>query len=499
MERVNGPVLVLGLVSALGCAGRAPPVRIIEAPPPALAPVEPRPSGLTLVLSTNLSGELAPEDFRRGGLGALEGRVARVPEPKLVLDNGDAFFGSATSNVLDGRPVIEAYERMGVRVVNLGNHEFDLGRDFLRKLAGSAGFELLAGSVVAEPPIGPGWTVIERGGFRVGVIGLQSPDLGLQTRARHVEGLRFRKLKAAWSRSAEAARAAGAELLVVLVHEEPARVRLFMSRHSLSADLVVASDGQPGFQTRVGGVPLVQPGGRGRSVALARVVRDRGKARIDRVWLDAAPLDADATLHPALARDLAQAQARLDQVVGRTPRHLPVGDFHVSPLGHFVVDAWLEAVPQADVALLNPGALAKPLLEGQVTEGELRDALPYDDELVLVRLSGAQLAAGLEAAPIVGGFRWRYAQSRGGRKPSQLQHRDGWRIGPDRVVQVLMPEFMAEGGDGFPFGELPRRPTGVRFHEPVRHALAGFEASRGDLDEPRAEYLVPRRRQNILR
>ncbi len=425
--------------------------------------------------------------------------MARVPGPKLVVDNGDAFFGSSASNILQGRPVLEAFERMGVEVVNLGNHEFDLGQAFLRKTMAEASFELLTGSIEADPPLGPAWTMVERGGFKVGVVGLQSRELSLQTRARHLEGLHFRPLAEAWEAGVRSARAAGADLVVVLVHEEPARVRLFMNRHPMKADIVVASDGQPGFKTRVDGIPLVQPGGRGRSIAMARVVRRRGRAHIDRVWLDAAPLSPDAALHPDLERDLAEAKTRLAEVVGRTPRHLPVGDFHVSPLGHFVVDAWLEAVPQADVALLNPGALAKPLLEGEITEGELRDALPYNDELVLVRLTGAQLREGLEAGPIVGGFRWRYAQSRAGREPSQLLHRDGWRIGEDRIVQVLMPEFMAEGGDGFPFDRLPRRPTGVRFDGPVRHALAETEGSHSDLEEPRAEYLPPRQRQNILR
>lgn len=450
------------------------------------------------MLSTNLSGEIELRSGRRSGLAALEARVKRVPEPRLVLDNGDAFFGSSASNVLEGQPVLEAFERMGVEVVNLGNHEFDFGQTALRRMVSEASFTLLAGSVEAEPALGPAWTIIERGGFRVGVVGLQSPELGLQTRALHIEDLHFRNLAEAWDQAVGEVRAAGAELVVVLVHEDPARVRLFMAQHSVSADLVVASDGQPGFKTRIGGIPLVQPGGRGRSVALARVIRDRGQAHIDRVWLDAKPTESEA--HPELERSLQEAQARLDAVIGQAPQALPVGDFHVSPLGHFVVDAWLEAVPRADVALLNAGALAKPLLRGEVTEGQLRDALPYDDELVVVRLSGAQLAEALAQGPIVGGLRWRYAQSKGGRRASQLQHRDGWMIGDDRIIQVLMPEFMAEGGDGFPFGALPRRPTGLRFQAPVRSALATRPSARPELDTPRAEYVPPRRRrQNILR
>ena len=43
----------------------------------------------------------------------------------VLLDGGDIFQGNTLSNLLDGRPLAEAYQLMGYDAVTIGNHEFD--------------------------------------------------------------------------------------------------------------------------------------------------------------------------------------------------------------------------------------------------------------------------------------------------------------------------------------------------------------------------------------
>jgi 2',3'-cyclic-nucleotide 2'-phosphodiesterase (5'-nucleotidase family) len=473
-------------------------VVLIPEPPAVVEPRAPEAAGLSIVIGTDLNGHVVGSEPDRDGAAAWAARVNRVPEPRLVIDNGDAWNGGSISNTLDGRPIQDLFETVGVVAVNLGNNEFDRGLEPLRALARTRPFTLLAGNVFADGrPVdfARPFVVFERGAVKVGIVGLQSPALPTRTRARHTAGLTFVDPTQVLDGHVRAMRALGAEIVVVLMHEDPAVVRRFMQTHPLEGiDLVVASDRQPGFHTRVRGVPMVQPGGLGRSIAVAKVIRRRGRARVHRVWLD----DKPAPTAPDVAAMMAQARSAADAIlrrpVGRLERHLPVGDFHRSPLGQFTADAWLDALSDADAALLNHGALRHPLLGGEVTEKELRNAIAYDDQLVVVTLTGAQLRQGLARGPVVGGFRWTYTvDRRGGRRPLALIHRDGYTIDEDRVLRVVMPEFMAEGGDGFPFSELPRRPTGLTLRDPVRRALDGRPPLGQSVRQPRASYVPPRR------
>ncbi|MGF1511127.1 MAG: bifunctional metallophosphatase/5'-nucleotidase [Myxococcota bacterium] len=479
-------------VAITACGTSLPPVTLIPDPPDAAVSFTPEQTdGLSIVVSTDLNGQLVGDDPLREGLLGWSGRVDRVPEPKLLLDNGDAWNGGSVSNVLQGRPVREVFELMGVQAVNLGNHEFDRGQDDLRSL--ESRFRLLSCNLRMggrSPDYAEPFVVLHEAGFKVGVVGLQSETLPQRTRVRHTEGLTVLPAEQVLKSCVSDARGAGAEVVVVLYHEDPAKVRRFMLKVDLAGvDLVVASDRQPGFHTRIKGIAMVQPGGLGRSVAVARFVRDPRGVRLNRLWLEDGRYDPP----PEVARVILHAQREaarvLDASVGTAPTNLAVGDFHQSPLGQFTAQAWLAAVPDADVALLNHGALRHPLIQGPVSEAQLRDALPFDDELVLVTLTGAQLREALTKAPVAGGFRWSYTVDQKGIRPLSVVHQDGYSVEEDRSLQVLMPEFLAEGGDDFPLEQYPRRPTGVRMRAPVREALASQAPLNRNTLAPRATFV----------
>ena len=45
----------------------------------------------------------------------------------LVLDGGDMFHGAVVSNLMNGKPILEAFNELNYDVVNIGNHEFEWG------------------------------------------------------------------------------------------------------------------------------------------------------------------------------------------------------------------------------------------------------------------------------------------------------------------------------------------------------------------------------------
>ena len=102
--------------------------------------------------------------------------------------------------------------------------------------------------------------------------------------------------------------------------------------------------------------------------------------------------DADVirAMEPALrqvrARQAAPLHVTVDTVIRRSP---DVG----APLGNLFADAMRESVPGADVALNNNGlgGLRADLLVGPLTFGRLYDVFAFDNRLVQLTLTGAQL------------------------------------------------------------------------------------------------------------
>jgi 5'-nucleotidase len=94
---------------------------------------------------------------RRGGAGPLAAAIARARaecQPpaciSLLLDGGDAFQGTSTSNLAFGRPVVALFRELDVVAAALGNHEFDWGVDTLAARARETPHALLGANVRTE-------------------------------------------------------------------------------------------------------------------------------------------------------------------------------------------------------------------------------------------------------------------------------------------------------------------------------------------------------------
>ena len=136
-----------------------------------------------LLLHTNDShGSIFPYD----SLGGMARRAALVrslrdsfPGDVLLLDAGDLNTGQVVSNHFKARPDILAYNYMGYDAATFGNHEFDNGiEDLTGRLAQLKGTEVVSANIdVSQFELADyvkPCTVIERGGFRIGIIGLEA-------------------------------------------------------------------------------------------------------------------------------------------------------------------------------------------------------------------------------------------------------------------------------------------------------------------------------------
>lgn len=104
----------------------------------------------------------------------------------FLIDAGDDIQGNILTDDIYNKtpesphPVIEAMNYMGYDAMTLGNHEFNWGISSMLKIVGQAKFPVLAANVQNKDGgyvTGAGYTIVERGGVKVAVIGVCTPDI----------------------------------------------------------------------------------------------------------------------------------------------------------------------------------------------------------------------------------------------------------------------------------------------------------------------------------
>lgn len=98
------------------------------------------------------------------------------------MDAGDAFFdkpvlmaGKESSSKLKAKTIVKGYNRIGYDVVNVGQSDFAAGRDFLQELIDSSQAEFISANIIdseSKKVVFKPSLIVERGGLKVGVIGL---------------------------------------------------------------------------------------------------------------------------------------------------------------------------------------------------------------------------------------------------------------------------------------------------------------------------------------
>ena len=168
--------------------------------------------------------------------------------------------------------------------------------------------------------------------------------------------------------------------------------------------------------------------------------------------------------------------------VGRNARRLTRGRSVESTVGNFVADAMREAV-KADVALQNSGGLRADLPEGAVTKGTIYEVMPFDNTIVTVELSGAELKRLLEEALgggrtlQVSGLRYRFDADRPrGQRLLEVRDAQGQPVDDAKRYTLAVNNFMATGGDDLSVlgAATDKRETNVL----VRDAMETFVRAR---------------------
>jgi 2',3'-cyclic-nucleotide 2'-phosphodiesterase (5'-nucleotidase family) len=484
-------LLLFGLAAAVAaCSRKAPPAsnpqpQVIGPPASVLQP-QPSlaPQRLRIIGTNDFHGAIDPRpddnNVMRGGAANFAAMIRRAerecqqPECVAILvDGGDMFQGTPASNFVFGRPVLEIYNYLGYAASALGNHEFDWTQDTLRALMRAARYPMLGANVRMkatglDAPWIPNDTIVWRGPFRVGIIGVSTVETPATTWAAYVDDLSFVDPVPIIDSIAPALRARGADFVIVIGHigarcsadECTGEAVSIANRLTARVDAIISGHSHTRVDAVVKGIPLVQARSRGQAIDVVDLYTSGAPAHHEVRDVVADSVTAD----PGVATIVAIAKQNLDRVAPRINRPVATITATMSnsgnqrPLGNLIADA-MRAVGGGDLAIMNTGGVRQSLPAGVATYGTLFEVQPFGNKLVRVRVTGQNLwsyfAQAIErAAPNfhLSGARLVY---HGGPTPGlDSLYVQGSPVSPRTVYTVVLNDFSANGGDHLGFGQL---------------------------------------------
>lgn len=473
------------------------------------------PIKLTILHTNDHHGRFWPNGDGEYGMAARKTLVDRVRAEVaasgghlMLLDGGDVNTGVPESDLQDAEPDFKGMNRLGYDAMAVGNHEFDKSPEVLAKQRQWLQFPMLAANIykngqrMFEP-----YRVFERGGWRIAVVGLTTDDTQKMVLPANIAGIEFRKPAEEVARLIPELRGK-ADMVIAATHmghytdgrhgvNAPGDVE--MARAVKGLDLIVGGHSQntvcmqaenvrntayvpgtPCAPDRQNGTWIVQAHEWGKYVGRADFELKPGTAggppSIQLVRYQLLPVNlkqrlADGTrktyTDPIPEDDGMRSFLRPFQEIGQTKLGIEVGSADgvldgdrdrvrkvETNLGHMLARVMKERTG-ADLALMNSGGIRDSLPAGRITYRDVLKVQPFGNQLCVVRMSGAELLAYLQAAAKMTPGSGAFPQTAGVRMVIQgtqlVEATIGGRpIEPQREYRLAINNFTATGGDGYP-------------------------------------------------
>jgi 5'-nucleotidase len=439
--------------------------------------------------------------------------------PKTVAA-GDLIGASPLiSGYFHDEPTIEAMNALGLDISSVGNHEFDEGyQELLRMQNGGchpvegcqdgdgfagADFQYLSANVFyagTNETVFPAYEVRKFGGVKIAFIGLTLEGTPSIVTPAGVAGLEFRDEAETINALVPKLQQQNIQSIVILLHEgltqTPSSQAFVNTCNGPSGPLVdIVAQLDPAVDMVISGHTHQQyncalPNSVGENIAVSsassfgRVLTevdlkiDRATRDIYEVAVNNHIVTRDVAKDPAETAIVAKYASIVDvirnQVIGSASGDLLRAQVvDESTLGNVIADAQLAATDDefgAQFALMNPGGIRADLVcdVGEVapcsfTFGEIFAVQPFQNDLVVMDLTGAQIDDVLEQQfnnPSAGanrflsvsdGFTYQYnpGAAQGDKVIDSSIMLNGTVLDPSATYRFTVNSFLATGGDNF--------------------------------------------------
>jgi 5'-nucleotidase len=478
--------------------------------------------------------------FGSDGLAGQFALERKVVPATIAMTSGDNFGAAPPiSSQFEELPTIETLNAMKLDVATFGNHEHDRNLEHLRKMMVNSNFQWvvsnyssLAGLKPTPAKSAKTFTIINKGGVKVGVIGVNTAQTKEQvfpgnlnfTVGGQVQEIEISASPAKVQSAIDAAKKAGADVVVGLIHEGFSQVEAGKATGPLvdyakslkGLGAIYGGHSHLTYNAVVNGVTVAQTRNAGAEYTRTQLCVDTKANKVigssvEVVTRASVPIvQRDAAVTAMVAGYKAQLSAKLDVKVGtvanRTSRG---GSPAVERSGEQAFGSWLadyvKSKYKTDLVLLNGGGirdtfpattylpadttLRRPTSSASVTgpwDVTLGDAFtvnPFGNNYATTTITGTLLWAALENGvsnypsdgrfPQVAGMKFTADVTKPkGERVTKVTLTDGTAIAKDSTVYTITTlDFIGYGGDGYTQFSVPQLQIRDRDADVVVEAL----------------------------
>ena len=345
------------------------------------------------------------------------------PGGTVILSAGDMFQGSADSNLTRGYMVNYSMQYMGFDAMTLGNHEFDWTDEWIKKNAelqyNTSTIPYLGANILKDGAI-PSFlkksVVLQRGDYKIGVIGTIGNSLEDTIIKSSLEGYEFVEYKAIVD--TEAARLKTEEAcnaVILLSHEDAENMEAVVG-----IDAAFGGHSHLDKQGNVGGATSLATLNYGQSVAHFELKFNKSSKQlvsttgnIQAMSAVASSLSENAGIKSIMSQygteidkikniKLGKADAELE--IDGALRNLCTKTMHETAVG---VSSSLNIDSSKIIASYHNvnGGIRSAIAKGKIVYGDVYKSFPFDNEVVLIPVTGKEYKSKIHSLDKLGIYR----------------------------------------------------------------------------------------------
>lgn len=346
----------------------------------------------------------------------------------LLADAGDAVQGAPIGKLSKGESIVNIMNAIGYDFLIPGNHEFDYGMEQFFKLNAlqktkyaSCNFTDLR---TGEHPL-RAYKIVEAGGHKIAFVGVTTPETLATSTPKYFQDENGKfiygfseddsgaKIYAAIQKAVDAAKAEGAEYVIVVGHlgvngSIPKWSSITIAENTRGVTAIIDGHSHEQFEHLMAknkdgkDVLITQTGTKMQTVGKL-VIHDDGTMTSTLEKDDTLPAP-DPKILKVIEKENKKFEPILKQTVGEAlvdlcERDPATGERRVrsqeTNMGDFVADAF-RAVLNTDVALVNGGSLRNKISKGVFTYQDILTAFPFGNMSSAVEVTGQTILDALE-------------------------------------------------------------------------------------------------------
>lgn len=380
--------------------------------------------------------------------------------PTDIAFGGDLGGGTLFGVLFHGSAMVEAFNTLGVNIAGFGQHDFDYGLDVLRKNVSNSSFPWVSTNlqIAGEPLNGSGNVTAIRtvGGVRIGYLGF---TLGMETTTAGKDVSQIDYVSAAKTALPQLA---GADVIVALAQFPRAEDAKRLLSEVPQIDVVLREENA--FAQEGNDVTML-PDGRfavapeGNYGSLARINFAKSPDGKWKTTHEEIQVNADVPEDPSMLALQNKYVEALDKQLATQVACSDKAYAKPQPLGALAAEAFRRA-GDAQLGWLNAGGMRAALPAGPLTRKNILAVFPYDNKVMKIKVTGAQLRHALEQGadsspngdgggyPILAGATFTYdADARPGAKISNLKLADGTAVDDSSSFTLALTNYVFNGGN----------------------------------------------------